>query len=58
MIPIDENIFQMGWFNHQLVNLLGVLIYEFSLRWNLGDGNNQVPYGMSFERDFPGVQSS
>ena len=42
----------MGWFNHQLVNVLSVLICEYSLRCNLGDGTNQVPSGISFERDF------
>ena len=33
MIQFDEHIFQMGWFNHQLVSILLILL--FGGRWFL-----------------------
>ena len=34
MIQFDEHIFQMGWFNHQLVYKEKILKLEMYFNWN------------------------
>ena len=34
-IPIDEHVFQAGWFNHQVVMHGDVILSATSIRWSL-----------------------